>query len=112
MAAPNGWDYIIVGGGLAGCALASRLHEYLPAARILVLEAGPDVGGRKDILHFQSFNFIGGEFDWNYKTTPQKAYGGRQVDLVSGRVLGGGSTVNGCKPTSRSNHHVWLHCCF
>ncbi|KAI1383973.1 uncharacterized protein F4822DRAFT_418200 [Hypoxylon trugodes] len=96
MTATDGWDYIIIGGGLAGCALASRLHEHTPAARILILEAGPDVSDRKDILQFQSFNFIGGEFDWNYKTTPQKEYNGRQVDLASGRVLGGGSTVNGC----------------
>ncbi|OTB07084.1 hypothetical protein M426DRAFT_9157 [Hypoxylon sp. CI-4A] len=95
MTATDGWDYIIAGGGLAGCTLSSRLHEYAPTARILVLEAGPDVSDRKDTLHFQSFNFIGGEFHWNYKTVPQKEYKGRQVGLASDRVLGGGSTVNG-----------------
>ncbi|KAI1076876.1 hypothetical protein F5B20DRAFT_554136 [Whalleya microplaca] len=90
------WDYIVVGGGIAGSVLASRLLQYEPSARILVLEAGPNVNNREDILYFQSFNFVGGEFDWNYKSVPQKGYDGRQIDIAAGRALGGGSIVNGC----------------
>ncbi|KAI0410654.1 hypothetical protein F5X98DRAFT_87611 [Xylaria grammica] len=96
MAATSGWDYIIVGGGLAGSVLAGRLLLHKPSPRILVLEAGPDVSHRDDILYFESFNFVGGEFDWNYKSVPQKSYDGRQIALASGRALGGGSVVNGC----------------
>ncbi|CAJ2505396.1 Uu.00g127900.m01.CDS01 [Anthostomella pinea] len=83
MASTTGWDHIIVGGGLAGTVLASRLIEASPKLRVLVLEAGPDVSHRKDILYFQSFNFIGGEFDWNYKSVPQKAF-----PISSGLKLG------------------------
>ncbi|KAK7754391.1 hypothetical protein SLS62_003684 [Diatrype stigma] len=96
MVTKEGWDYIIAGGGLAGCVLASRLKQYQSSARILVIEAGPDVSGNKDILLFNSLNFIGGRFDWAYKTVPQKHYEGRQVDIPSGRALGGGSVINGC----------------
>ncbi|KAI1503052.1 GMC oxidoreductase [Biscogniauxia marginata] len=96
MVASEGWDYIIAGGGLAGCVLANRLAQYQSSARILVIEAGPDVSGNKDILQYNSLNFIGGKFDWGYKTVPQKHYDGRQVDLPSGRAVGGGSVINGC----------------
>ncbi|KAI1085522.1 GMC oxidoreductase [Whalleya microplaca] len=96
MVATEGWDYIIAGGGLAGCVVASRLKQYQSSARILIVEAGPDVSGNSEILYFNSLNFIGGKFDWGYKTVPQKNYGGRQVDIPSGRALGGGSVINGC----------------
>ncbi|RWA10979.1 hypothetical protein EKO27_g4122 [Xylaria grammica] len=95
--APTGdWDYIIVGGGLAGCVVAHRLRQYQPSSRIIVLEAGPDVSGNKDILHFNSINFIGGQFDWGYKTVPQVHLDGRQIHVPAGRALGGGSVINGC----------------
>ncbi|KAI1207014.1 GMC oxidoreductase [Annulohypoxylon truncatum] len=96
MVATTGWDYIVVGGGLAGCVTASRLSQYKPSARILVIEAGPDVSNDKEILQFQSLNFIGGKFDWAYKSVPQKHYDGRQIDIPAGRALGGGSVINGC----------------
>ncbi|KAI0166127.1 hypothetical protein GGR57DRAFT_11938 [Xylariaceae sp. FL1272] len=94
--------YIIVGGGiastvLASTVLASRLAQHASSARVLVLEAGPDVSHRKDILYFQSFYFIGGEFDWNYKRVPQQACNNREIDIAFGCALGGGSVVNGCR---------------
>lgn len=97
MVASADWDYIIVGGGLAGCVVASRLSQYKPSARILVIEAGPDVSNDKEILQFQSLNFIGGKFDWAYKSVPQKHYDGREIDIPAGRALGGGSVINGCE---------------
>lgn len=100
MAHAESWDYIIVGGGLAGCVVASRLKQYQGSARILVIEAGPDVSDNEDILLFNSLNFIGGKFDWAYKTAPQKHFDGRRIDVPSGRALGGGSVVNGCEFTS------------
>ncbi|XDG08211.1 hypothetical protein ABKA04_007826 [Annulohypoxylon sp. FPYF3050] len=96
MVASADWDYIIVGGGLAGCVVASRLSQYKPSARILIIEAGPDVSNDKEILQFQSLNFIGGKFDWAYKSVPQKHYDGREIDIPAGRALGGGSVINGC----------------
>ncbi|KAI1754462.1 GMC oxidoreductase [Xylaria castorea] len=90
------WDYIIVGGGIAGGVVASRLKSYQPSSRILLIEAGPDVSGNKDILHFSALNFVGGQFDWAYKTAPQKHCDGREIDIPSGRALGGGSVINAC----------------
>lgn len=97
MASTPDWDYIIIGGGLAGCVVAHRLKQYRTSSHILVIEAGPDVSGNKDILHFNSLNFIGGEFDWGYKTVPQTHLNGREIHVPSGRAVGGGSVVNGCK---------------
>ncbi|KAI1414163.1 GMC oxidoreductase [Hypoxylon sp. FL1857] len=96
MVASTGWDYIIVGGGLAGCVLASRLSQYQPSARILVIEAGPDASHDPDILRFQSFEFVGGKFDWGYESVPQKNLNGRQISIPSGRAIGGGSVINAC----------------
>ncbi|KAI1393935.1 GMC oxidoreductase [Hypoxylon trugodes] len=96
MVATDGWDYIIIGGGLAGCVVASRLKEYQSSARILVIEAGPDVSDNKDILYHSTLNFVGGKFDWGYKSVPQKHYNGRKIDIPAGRAVGGGSVINAC----------------
>ncbi|KAI1812454.1 GMC oxidoreductase [Poronia punctata] len=90
------WDYIIVGGGIGGCVVASRLKRYLPSSRILLVEAGPDVSGNKDILYFSSLQFVGGQFDCGYKSAPQKHYDGREIDIPAGRALGGSSVINAC----------------
>ncbi|KAI1320498.1 GMC oxidoreductase [Xylariaceae sp. FL0255] len=92
----NALEYIIVGGGLAGCVVAHRLKRYRSSSLILVIEAGLDVSDNTDILHFNSLNFIGGQFDWGYKTVPQKNYDGREIHILAGRALGGGSVINGC----------------
>lgn len=96
MVSSSGWDHIVVGGGLAGCVLASRLKEYKPSARILVIEAGPDVSKNEEILRFHSLNFLGGEYDWAYKSLPQRHLDDRKVDIPAGKALGGGSIINGC----------------
>ncbi|OTA57452.1 GMC oxidoreductase [Hypoxylon sp. EC38] len=96
MVASTGWDYTIVGGGLAGCVVASRLSQYQPSARILVIEAGPDASHDADILRFQSFEFVGGKFDWAYESVPQKNLDGRRINIPSGRAIGGGSVINAC----------------
>ncbi|KAK7755844.1 hypothetical protein SLS62_002130 [Diatrype stigma] len=97
MPSRDGWDYIIVGGGVAGCVVAHRLRQYSASysARILLVEAGPDASTDEDILYFKSLEF-GSEYDWKYKTAPQKNYDGRQINFPSGRALGGGSVINGC----------------
>ncbi|KAI0100523.1 GMC oxidoreductase [Nemania sp. FL0031] len=96
MTSTREWDYLIVGGGLAGCVVAHRLRQYRPSSQILIIEAGPDVSGNQDMLHFNSLNFIGGQFDWGYKTVPQRHLDGREIHVPSGRALGGGSVINGC----------------
>ncbi|KAI1310326.1 GMC oxidoreductase [Xylaria venustula] len=96
MAETKRWDYIIIGGGIGGCVVANRLKQYQPSSRILLIEAGPDVSANKDILHFSALKFIGGQFDWGYKTVPQEHFGGREIDIPSGKAIGGGSVINAC----------------
>lgn len=93
------WDWIIVGGGIAGTVLASRLHEKNPAAKILLIEAGEGAHGRSDLSLVTATNLIGGEFDWDYSSAPQQGLDGRVVQSAAGKGLGGGSIINTCTST-------------
>ncbi len=91
------YDYVIVGGGSAGCVLANRLSED-PSTRVLVLEAGrPDY--RFDVfIHMPAaLSFpIGSKFyDWKYESEPEPHMGGRRIYHARGKVLGGSSSING-----------------
>ncbi|MCQ4079586.1 choline dehydrogenase [Streptomyces sp. RB6PN25] len=91
------FDFIIVGGGSAGSALANRLSAD-PSTRVLVLEAGrPDY--RWDIfIHMPAaLTFpIGSRFyDWKYESEPEPHMNGRRIYHARGKVLGGSSSING-----------------
>ncbi|HUG31026.1 MAG TPA: choline dehydrogenase [Candidatus Limnocylindria bacterium] len=91
------FDVVIVGGGSAGCVLASHLTED-PGTRVLVLEAGrPD--WRFDVfLHMPAaFAFPIGSplYDWSYRSEPEPFMHGRRVYHARGKVLGGSSSING-----------------
>lgn len=69
----NAFDYLIVGGGTAGCVVASRLAEYLPHKKILLIEAGPSDYLNDEILQLKDWlKLLGGEYDYGYRTTEQK----------------------------------------
>ncbi|KAH7011094.1 hypothetical protein EDB80DRAFT_711239 [Ilyonectria destructans] len=87
------YDYLIVGGGLAGCVLASRLHQYDGDAKIVLLEAGPDTRTRPDTLNPQTLN-LGGDLDWKYESEPIPGYLNRTIPVNAGKGLGGGSSIN------------------
>lgn len=94
--ASSNYDHIIVGGGLSGCVLASRLRQYKPGSGILLIEAGQDTRSRTDILRPDILN-LGGELDWMYPTEPQASLGGRSIVYNAGKGLGGGTLINSGK---------------
>ena len=91
------YDFIIVGGGSAGSALANRLSAD-PANRVLVLEAGrPDYPWDVFIHMPAALTFpIGNKYyDWGYRSEPEPHMNRRRVYHARGKVLGGSSSING-----------------
>ena len=89
------FDYVIVGGGTAGCVLANRLTAD-GRARVLMLEAGPrdnylwihiPIGYGKTMFH--------PVYNWGFNTEPDPGMNGRKIYWPRGRGLGGSSSING-----------------
>ncbi|KAK3290380.1 putative choline dehydrogenase [Chaetomium fimeti] len=90
----NKFDFIIVGGGTAGLAVAARLSEH-PRFKVGVLEAGPLAVGDSEV-NCPGFagRALGTPLDWGFETAPQKSLGGRTVPWARGKVIGGSSALN------------------
>ncbi|MEP6867173.1 MAG: GMC family oxidoreductase N-terminal domain-containing protein [Novosphingobium sp.] len=88
-------DYIVIGGGSAGCVMAARLSED-PHNRVLLLEAGGT--GQNFLIKMPagSAKLMGHrQFDWRLKTEPDPSIGGRTMQWAAGKALGGSSAING-----------------
>ena len=94
MANIDTYDYVVVGGGTAGCVLAGRLTQD-PDIRVLLLEAGPRTGPAEMADPGAWMTLLGGPWDWDYATVPQSGLDGRTLRWPRGRVLGGSSSING-----------------
>jgi len=95
--AADRYDFVIVGGGSAGSALANRLSAD-PSNRVLVLEAGrPDYLFDVFIHMPAALTFpIGWRwYDWKYESEPEPHMNGRRIYHARGKVLGGSSSING-----------------
>src|SRR5258708_14272780 len=88
------FDYVVVGGGGAGCVIAARLSED-PQNRVLLLEAGAADGPPNIAVPPAWPMLIGSEVDWGYATVPQPAAGGMARRYPRGKVLGRASTTHG-----------------
>ena len=88
------FDYVIVGGGSAGCVLASRLSED-PEVTVCLLEAGP--ADKSVLIHCPAGLAVlakNGAANWAFQTVPQPGLNGRRGYQPRGKVLGGSSSVN------------------
>ena len=88
-------DFIVVGAGSAGCAVAARLSED-PTTRVLLLEAGGE--DRNRWIHIPlgfGKTFADPSVNWCYETEPDPGAGDRRVFWPRGKVLGGSSSING-----------------
>jgi choline dehydrogenase len=90
----NAPDYIVVGAGSSGCALAYRLSAD-PSVRVLVIEAG--VSAEADprvIVPSRWTSLMGSEYDWSYATEEEAGLDGRRVGVPRGKAHGGSSAIN------------------
>ncbi len=90
----SAFDYVVVGGGSAGCVVASRLSED-PSVTVCLLEAG---GEGRNLFIRTPLGFVAGMprgiNSWNYQTVPQAGFNGRRGFQPRGKALGGSSTIN------------------
>lgn len=88
------FDYVIVGGGTAGCVLTARLSE--AGYSVCLLEAGPrDINPLIHIPAGYIKNIYSKTLTWNFTSEPGRGVDGRSFSLPQGRVLGGSSSING-----------------
>ena len=93
MAHTTSYDYVIAGGGTAGCVLAGRLTED-PGTRVLLIEAGR--GDFHPYIHVPAgfAKLTTGPYQWGFSSAPQRSCDDRVIPLPQGKVLGGGGSIN------------------
>lgn len=89
------FDYVVIGAGSAGCAVANRLSAD-PGRSVLLLEAGPrDLNPFLKIPAGISKIYVHKTLNWGYSTEPQEQLDGRSIYWPRGKTLGGSSSING-----------------
>ena len=88
-------DFVIVGAGSAGCALAYRLSEDRRISVIVLEYGGSDAGPLIQMPAAFSIPMNTSLYDWGFKTSPERHLGNRQLACPRGKVVGGSSSING-----------------
>jgi choline dehydrogenase len=88
-------DYVVVGAGSAGCALAHRLSEDDRHTVLLLEHGGSDVGPLIQMPAALSIPMNMATYDWGYTSEPEPGLGGRRLHCPRGKVVGGSSSING-----------------
>lgn len=89
------YDYVVVGGGSAGCVVASRLSED-PSVSVCLVEAGPQDSHPLIHVPVGMLGLINHKrLGWGYSCEPQRGLGGRRFPVPRGRTLGGSGAING-----------------
>jgi choline dehydrogenase len=102
------YQYVIVGGGSAGCVLANRLTED-PRTNVLLIEAGGPDTARELHIPLAWGSLFKSRYDWEYYTEPQTELNGRRMYIPRGMVLGGSSSTNAMIYTrgNRYDYDLW-----
>ncbi|KIW00229.1 uncharacterized protein PV09_08267 [Verruconis gallopava] len=93
------YDFIVIGAGASGCAVAAQLAQTASRPKVVLLEAGSPNGNETYLEASERFNvaFDPNSFpNWGYKTVPQHQLNGQEVDYSRGRGLGGTTSINFC----------------
>ncbi|RAL04191.1 GMC family oxidoreductase [Aspergillus ibericus CBS 121593] len=104
------FDYIVVGGGTAGCVLASRLKQHDASLSILLIEAGPDASTHPLVPDgSKAAQLLGSELNWSYKTVPQNHLDERVLSNHAGKALGGSTAINsgGWMRGAKEDYDLW-----
>jgi choline dehydrogenase len=88
-------DFVIVGAGSAGCALAYRLSEDGKHTVIVIEHGGSDVGPLIQMPSALSIPMNMSHYDWGFRSEPEPHLGGRTLATPRGKVIGGSSSING-----------------
>jgi len=89
----QGFDYVIVGAGAAGCVLAHRLSAD-PAVRVTLLEAGQPDKAQEIRIPAAFSKLFTTAYDWNYRTSKQSGLADRELYWPRGKTLGGSTSIN------------------
>ncbi|TVY17340.1 putative GMC-type oxidoreductase [Lachnellula arida] len=88
-------DYIIVGGGISGCVVASRLSKHKSKPSVVLIEAGPDAARHPLVSYASTAQRVrNSELNWNFPSTKQQHLDGRICQNAAGKALGGSSAIN------------------
>ena len=88
-------DFVIIGAGSAGCAMASRLSEDGKHSVIILEFGGSDAGPLIQMPAALSYPMNMPRYDWGYQSDPEPHLGGRRLACPRGKVIGGSSSING-----------------